>query len=894
MKNIRSILLFLLLAAVFHDTALARKKKTQDKKETKKETVTPYQKLFKDKKMVTVEGLMKMHLMDRKVYAEFPVDLLNKDMLLAASIVTTNDNGEGVVGQFGDRSCWLRFTRLDSTLQARMIYLRGLENTSGAGEPDRNISSSQQPGIYKSFKIEAISPDSTAVVVNMSDLFLEHSDYTNPFASYAGNSLFGLVKRIHKFQKERSLLKGIKACPENITVTCELSYDVDRKVFGNFSMATDAPVTATVNRILTLLPEQPMQPRIADPRIGSELIAKSELQDMATELKPVYYVKRWRIEPADLRAYEAGETVNPRKPILFYLDTLMPESWKKYVREGALAWNSAFEKIGFKNVIQVKDFPRTPSFDANNIQYSTIRYAPLWMYFVQNSMLTDPRSGEILNASVYIHSNVVSALYTTRIENTMAVDPSVRKANLSETQMGEMLKAEIMQAVGKCLGLAENLTASSAYPVDSLRSASFTRENGLSPSIMDDIPYNFIAQPEDVEKGVVLVPQKLGVYDYFTLKYLYQVIPQADTPAKEKATLSQWADQTKQNPWLTYRRTQKAWTELDPTTMRNDLGDDPFKAMEYGVKNLKISVQNFFDWYKENDENMALRKLIYDDLIVEFNNRLNAVLACIGGIEINEVEGRNGQPPYRVYDKGTQQKALRYAMKWARDLSWLSIPEIWQQMEIQDFSLTSVRQNIINQIFNRIYYVSLASEKSGGAYTPDDYINDIYQLAWEKTKQMQPLTKGDMEIQQIFLSSIIATSCVNAAPAVLEPTNGTAFYQPSFSWQQGFSVLPEKTFRPEKNAGMICPQPDEIFRTLTAQKTKTLASSILPEETAGFQPLPAIRIMRDPVASLYYQMLLKTRDLLNRAVVKANGETRQHYEFLLFQIKKAIEKKKNS
>lgn len=892
MKNkIIYFLLFISLTGAFQPAEAAKRKKTPDK-EVKKEVLTPYQKLFKGKQKITVEGLMKMHLLQNKVYAEFPLRLLGRDMLLASSIETTSDNGEGVVGQFGDRPCWFRFTRMDSTLQARMVYLQYLENASGITDIDKNLHNSHQPGVYKSFKIEAYNPDSTAVVVDMTGLFLEHSDYTNPFASYAGNSLFGLVSRTHKFKQERSFLKGIKACPENVTVQCELSYEVDRKVFGQFSMGTDIPVSATVNKILTLLPEKPMRSRLADPRVGTELLAKAELPDMNQGLQPVYYTKRWRIEPSDEKAYFSGQLVEPRKPIVFYLDTLMPPAWKKYIREGALAWNAAFKNIGFKNVIRVKDFPRDSAFDANNIRYSTIRYAPLWMYFIQNSMTVDPRSGEILNASLYIHTNVVSALYTTRIENTMASDPSVRTPRLSEAQMGEMLKAAVMQSVGKCLGLTENLAASSAYPVDSLRSATFTRRHGLSPSIMDDINYNYIAQPEDVEKGVVLVPGQLGIYDFYVLKYLYQPVPGATTPAAEVPTLEKWVSEAGKNPWLTYRRTQKAWAQLDPTTLRHDLGDDPLKAMDYGVKNLKTAVRHFFDWYREDDANMALRKLIYDDLLVEFNYRLQAVLSCIGGIELNEVKGRAGASPYRVYSKEQQQKALRYVMNQARDLSWLEIPDVWRQMEIQDNPVLAARQNIFNEIFNRIPYVSLAAEKSGKVYTPDDYIYDIYRMVWEKTMRRQALQKGDMEIQQVFLSAIIATSCVSASPAILEPTNERGLYTPLYSPRQGLHLVPSLQFQAGQHAGMLCPAPESIFSHLTARSAGQLSALATGPETAGFQPLPAIYVKREPVASLYYQMLLKTRDLLNQAVAQASGETRQHYEFLLFRIKRALEKRK--
>ena len=90
--------------------------------------------------------------------------------------------------------------------------------------------------------------------------------------------------------------------------------------------------------------------------------------------------------------------------------------------------------------------------------------------------------------------------------------PPVRKARLSEEQFGEMFKAKMMQAIGRCLGLTDNYAASSVYPVG-IRdvSTSFTRKYGVVASVMDDFTCNKIAQPEDVKKGVVLWFNKIWV-----------------------------------------------------------------------------------------------------------------------------------------------------------------------------------------------------------------------------------------------------------------------------------------------------------------------------------------------------------------------------------------------
>ena len=165
---------------------------------------------------------------------------------------------------------------------------------------------------------------------------------------------------------------------------------------GQQTFRKNVPVTVIANRILMLLPEQPMRPRLADMRVGVTLLNKTGIQEENQGFKTQPYSMRWRLEPADWEKYNRGELVEPVKPIVFYMDTLMPADWKKAIADAAEAWNPAFEQIGFKNVIQVVDFPRNdPSFHANDLENNIIRYATTWVTSAQNSVHADLRSGEI-------------------------------------------------------------------------------------------------------------------------------------------------------------------------------------------------------------------------------------------------------------------------------------------------------------------------------------------------------------------------------------------------------------------------------------------------------------------------------------------------------------------
>ena len=677
----RNILYICFLSFFLFGWGVQGQAKKKDKE--KKETLTAYQKLFKGKQVKTAHGLMTVHKIGDKVLVEFPIKLLGKDMMLTSSIENISDNGEGVVGQFAGYGLPFCFTRLDSTLQARIFLIDKPLNNSLETNWNEAIERSNAGGVYGTFKIKAYTPDSTAVVVDMTPLFMEYSPYTTPFTAIGGNSFFGLISREHEYKKECSMLKDVDAFDNNIMVTCELGFIENQYLFGAFKVIPgDVKVSVTTNKMLMLLPEEPMRPRLADPRLGVSFMEVSQVENDRKGLKSTFYTKRWRVEPVDEAAHRRGEMVEVKKPIVFYMDTLMPKEWQPYIKEGIEAWNEAFEKIGFKDVVRVMDFPKDdPDFNANNIKYSTIRYAPLWLD-MQNSMHVDPRTGEILNASLYIYDGLVSGLKTNRMLTTMATDPSVRTTRFSEEMIGELIRVEIMREAGINLGLVYNAGASAVYPVDSLRSPSFTREHGLSPSVMDYVPCNYIAQPGDVEKGVRMVPGGLGEYDYYVIRWLYEPIPTVITAKDEFATLDRWIREGRTNP--KYRFGKVPYYYYDPRCFTGDLGDDHLKALAYAVNNLKIAVRNFYDWYAEGDEDLSLRSQLYNSLRGQLQKRINDVSVNLGGFYQMEAFSTEEEPSYVVVPGAIQKAAVKCMIDMAKDLAWLENKAIEKKLEIRD------------------------------------------------------------------------------------------------------------------------------------------------------------------------------------------------------------------
>lgn len=834
------------------------------KKEEKKEVLTPYQKLFKNKKVQTAHGLMTIHKVEDKIYVEFPVAMLGRELLFTSSIENTSDGGEGAPGQLGGTDVRLRFEMIDSTVVARMPLLSKPVNTSGDSDIARALNNSHNPGIFKSFKVLACTPDSSALVVNMKSLFLEGSAFTKPFPSTSANGYYGFVSRDHLLESDKSSILGVSASGDNITVREELAYKVNHTLMGAYSMYENVPLTAVVNKMLCVLPEEPMTPRLADSRLGLTTQLKSDFVGAGQEVKNIRYAKRWRIEPSDSAAYRRGELVEPKKQLVFYIDSLLPVKWHPYVKAGAESWNKAFEKIGFKNVICVKEFPENDTlFNAHSLDCMTIRYSASWMNTAQTTLHSDARTGEILNASILINANLISVQYIDRIAATVATDPRVRTVIFPQEVQGELIQAAIAQAVGTGLGLSANWGASVAYPVDSLRSASFTQKYGLASSVMGGVVINDVATADDVRKGVRLVNTNPGPYDELVIKYLYQPI-YASSLQEEKVTLDSWIRQRTGDPHYAYIRSQPRF-DSDPRNSRGGLGDDHLKSFDYMLSNIRTGCENYYTWFLEGDRDMTMRKRVYSALCDRLNSRVYAVLSYVGGIYLNDIREKDVIPSYSMVDREKQKAALDRVLRLAKELDWIESTARATDFTIADKKADMMRLNIFKNIFNRLPYIEVCTERfPETAYTASEYLDDIYNVVWEGTLKHRPLDNVEKALQTAFLESIIATSTVTA---------------------------PIGSFKASK-ASFADTRKSEINLTALREGENVehhLCSLQAPEEISGFSSVPPIYTNQTKVAAYYFDLLMRTKEMLEKSISTMPEADRSHYDLLIYRINKAVE-----
>ena len=370
---------FLLTVSVEVQAEKRKKKGKKENVEQKKES--KYDQLFEGKECVTRKGMITLHKFENKVYFELPLTLLKREFLLGSTVAGISDNSNAIVGQKTTDPLHIAFQKRDNKIELIQMSLPSVLQVYSDIEQEaynRAIRNSNVPPVLKAMEIMAYNADSTAVVFDMTWLFLADDARLTPFDPYSRSTGYGKLKRRATFNKEVSYIDEVKAFEDNIAVISSLSYDqsVMSPITGK---SVKTAVTVKMNRSMILLPDKDlMRERLADPRVGLFYSVKEDMTTRTDGAKYTFLMNRWRVEPKDMEAYKRGELVEPVKPIVFYVDNGFPEEWKAAVHAGIKEWNKAFEKIGMKNVMISRDFPTDDlEFDPDNLKYSCIRYAPI-------------------------------------------------------------------------------------------------------------------------------------------------------------------------------------------------------------------------------------------------------------------------------------------------------------------------------------------------------------------------------------------------------------------------------------------------------------------------------------------------------------------------------------
>ena len=599
--------LFLVVFLCFSSAKAQTKKKKKNVAETTtsapkpkpKNGIKPYGEVItKDAK--TDKGLFDVHFVDDKYYYEIPDSLFGREMLMVTRIAKTADGIGFGGGKTNTQS--LRWEK-----KAKMVVLRvvGHENVAADSLPihEAVVNSNFEPVLY-TFPIQAFSKDSTKVVIEVSPLFEKDVQALGLPDGYRKEY------KISRLDDGKSFIEHIHSYPQNIEARHVKTYAASNPP-SNQSTGT---ISVEMNNSMIMLPKVPMKRRYFDQRVG--WFARSEVDYglPAQESKTIRFLDRWRLEvkDEDIEKFKQGELVEPKKQIVYYIDRATPDQWRKYIKQGIEDWQVAFEAAGFKNAIIAKNPPtkeEDPDWSPEDVRYSVVRYLASPIPNANGPHVSDPRSGEILESDINWYHNVMTLLRNWFFVQTAAINPDAQSVAFKDEVMGRLIRFVSSHEVGHTLGLPHNMGSSPAYPVDSLRSAVFTKKYGTAPSIMDYARFNYIAQPGDV--GVALMPN-IGIYDKYAIEWGYR--PILDKSATdEKSTLDSWILKHQGDPKYRFGRQQSGGV-IDPSSQTEDLGDDAVKASMYGIANLKRIVPNLIKWTAEDGKNYEDRDTLWPSI----------------------------------------------------------------------------------------------------------------------------------------------------------------------------------------------------------------------------------------------------------------------------------------
>ena len=737
-KNNISTFLFCLLLSL----NLAAQKPTtkEDSKKPKKE------KTFEDiitKEAITDKGLFNIHKVKEKYYYEINDTLFGREMLTVTRIAKTA-SGLGFGGGKQNTQV-LRWQKKDNKILLRVVSHNVVASDS-LPVNEAVLNSNFEPILY-SFKIESKGIDSTSTLIEVTKLF---SEDVKPLG-FPQSRRKGY--KISSLNSKKSFIESIKSYPENIESRHVKTYNSSSPP-SNSSTGT---ISLEINNSMILLPKVPMKRRYFDQRVGWFARSQVDYGLDVQESKSLKYLDRWRLEvrDEDLEKFKNGELVTPKKQIVYYIDRATPVKWRKYLKQGIEDWQIAFEEAGFKNAIIAKDPPtkeEDPDWSPEDVRYSVVRYLASPIPNANGPHVSDPRSGEILESDINWYHNVMTLLRNWFFVQTAAINEDARGVSFDDEVMGRLIRFVSAHEVGHTIGLPHNMGSSSAYPVDSLRSATFTKKYGTAPSIMDYARFNYIAQPED--KGVALMPD-IGVYDKHSVRWGYRPIPDAKTAKDEKKTLDKWIRDNENS--LMHRFGSAG---IDPSSQTEDLGDDAVKASEYGILNLKRIIPNLNKWTSEDGKDYSDLQTMYGQVLSQFNRYMGHVSSNIGGVyQYYKTYDQEG-PVYTHVKKSHQKKCMNFLNDQLFETpTWMIDNNILNKIEFAGITnrIRSTQSRTLNSILDFGKMARLIENEAingKAAYTLIDMMSDLKEGIWKELYTHKTIDVYRRNLQLAYLDRI--------------------------------------------------------------------------------------------------------------------------------------------
>jgi hypothetical protein len=752
--------------------------KAPESKDGKKEP-KPYKKVI-DSTAVTQKGLIDIHKINDKYLFEIPDSLLGSEIMTITRYSKTPAGG----GIFGGEEINRQVVRWEKGLNNN-ILLRSVTYVIMSPDEDKpmaqavkNSTSDPIIGNYDilAFKKDSTGKNNTGYVIDLT------STFDADVQTFSLDPIKKQLLNIQTFQKDKSFISKISSYPINTEIRSVKTFTTTPprinttptpQIGVNLPSGLDAGViTVEMNTSMILLPKTPMRKREFDARVGYFANQYDVFEEESQKSDTKVFAVRWRLEPKseeDTQKQKRGELIEPKKPIVYYIDPATPEKWKKFIKQGIDDWQVAFENAGWKNAIRGEYWPENdPTMSLEDARFSVLRYFAAEIQNAYGPNVHDPRSGEILESHIGWYHNIMSLLRNWYLIQTAAVDPAARSKKFDDKLMGELIRFVSSHEVGHTLGLRHNMGASSATPVEKLRDKDYQEKNGHTSSIMDYARFNYVAQPED---GVTALFPRIGDYDKWAIKWGYSYFDDAKTEAEEKAKLNAMTKEAYKNNRLWFGTESSPY---DPRYQTEDIGDNAMRASEYGIKNLKRILPNLLEWTKENGESYAELDNLYGALTGQFRRYMGHVTKNVGGIYDSPKTYDMTGNQFSVVPKSIQKDAVSFlntqlfsTPKWLLDQNILSKINPENGVEaikgMQDATLSSLLAG--DRIVRLIETSSISKEN----YSADELVSDLKNGIFSELKGSGSIDVYRRNIQKLYVDKMIellkpGTAMVRAVP----------------------------------------------------------------------------------------------------------------------------------